>query len=47
MGGNVTEGCLERGELWGLRGEVQVSNLRRKVVDFGREVLESSCDVDT
>ena len=29
-----------------MRGVVQVSNLRRQVVDFGREVLESSCDVD-
>jgi len=46
MGGNVTEGCLERGEVWGLPGEVQVSKLRRQVVDFGQEVLKSSCDVD-
>jgi len=39
------EGCLERGEVWGLRGELQVSNLRRQGVDFSREVLESSCDL--
>jgi len=46
MGGNVTERCLERGEVWWLRGEVQVGNLRGQVVDFSRETFESSCDMD-
>jgi len=40
------EGCLEWRGVLGLRGEVQLSNLRRQVMDFGGEVLESACDVD-
>jgi len=44
--GNVAEGCLERGEVWGLRGEVLVRNLRGQVMDPSRERLKSSCDVD-
>jgi len=37
---------LEWSEVWGLRGTVQISNLRGQVVDFSREVLEGHRDMD-
>jgi len=42
----VAEGCFQRGENWGLQGEVQIGYLRRQVMDFGCKVLKSSRDVD-
>jgi len=37
---------LEWGEVWRLRGEVEVGHLRGQVVDFGHEIFESGRDVD-